>query len=161
MPYKAGVPWEIAVVLGGLMATVIGVGFAFAALRVKGLYLALSHAGAAVRDGLGDLARAGHQRRRQRHACRRRRWRCWASASNPSSGLYYVALGWCLLVTLFMLNLRRTALGRALVAVREKDYRGRGHRRAELPLQAGGLCHLVLHRRRQRRDADLHASITR
>jgi branched-chain amino acid transport system permease protein len=33
-----------------------------------------------------------------------------------------VALGWCLIVTLFMLNLRRTALGRALVAVREKDF---------------------------------------
>ena len=37
-------------------------------------------------------------------------------------GLYYVALGWALFVTLFMLNLRRTSLGRALVAVREKDY---------------------------------------
>jgi branched-chain amino acid transport system permease protein len=36
--------------------------------------------------------------------------------------LYYVALGWCLLVTRFMLDLKRTALGRALVAVREKDY---------------------------------------
>ncbi len=33
-----------------------------------------------------------------------------------------MALSWALLVTLFMLNLRRTALGRALVAVREKDY---------------------------------------
>lgn len=40
--FKAGVPWEIALVAGGLMATVIGVVFAFAALRVKGLYLALS-----------------------------------------------------------------------------------------------------------------------
>jgi branched-chain amino acid transport system permease protein len=38
------------------------------------------------------------------------------------AGLYYVAFGWCLVVTLFMLNLRRTALGRALVAVREKDF---------------------------------------
>jgi branched-chain amino acid transport system permease protein len=38
------------------------------------------------------------------------------------SGLYYMALGWCLLVTVFMLNLRRSALGRALVAVREKDF---------------------------------------
>ena len=38
------------------------------------------------------------------------------------AGLYYVALAWCILVTSFMLNLRRTALGRALVAVREKDF---------------------------------------
>ena len=39
---KFGIPWEIAVILGGLTAAVIGIGFAFAALRVKGLYLALS-----------------------------------------------------------------------------------------------------------------------
>ncbi|MDZ4129722.1 MAG: branched-chain amino acid ABC transporter permease, partial [Hydrogenophaga sp.] len=39
---RNGVPWEIAVVLGGVMAAVIGIVFAFAALRVKGLYLALS-----------------------------------------------------------------------------------------------------------------------
>jgi branched-chain amino acid transport system permease protein len=38
------------------------------------------------------------------------------------AGFYYVALGWCVFVTIFMLNLRRTALGRALIAVREKDY---------------------------------------
>ncbi|HEX7438356.1 MAG TPA: branched-chain amino acid ABC transporter permease, partial [Caldimonas sp.] len=37
-------------------------------------------------------------------------------------GFYFVALAWCLIVTMFMLNLRRTALGRALVAVREKDF---------------------------------------
>ena len=39
---RHGVPWEIAVVLGGITAAVVGVVFAFAALRVKGLYLALS-----------------------------------------------------------------------------------------------------------------------
>jgi branched-chain amino acid transport system permease protein len=38
------------------------------------------------------------------------------------AGQYYVVLVWCVLVTLFMLNLRRTGLGRALVAVREKDF---------------------------------------
>ena len=38
------------------------------------------------------------------------------------AALYYVALAWCLFVTVFMLNLKRTALGRALVAVREKDF---------------------------------------
>jgi branched-chain amino acid transport system permease protein len=43
-------------------------------------------------------------------------------AVRSEAGLYYIALGWCVLVTLFMLNLRRTSLGRALIAVREKDY---------------------------------------
>ncbi|MGH6738520.1 MAG: ABC transporter permease subunit, partial [Bradyrhizobium sp.] len=33
---KAGIPWEIAIMLGGATASIIGIGFAFAALRVKG-----------------------------------------------------------------------------------------------------------------------------
>jgi branched-chain amino acid transport system permease protein len=45
----------------------------------------------------------------------------WQSITSET-GLYYVAFVWCVLVTVFMLNLKRTALGRALVAVREKDY---------------------------------------
>lgn len=119
--YKAGVPWEIAVVLGGLMATVIGVGFAFAALRVKGLYLALSTLALqfvmdwvishvpAISGGVSATLQAPAMA-------------LLGQRVESDSGLYYVALGWALLVTLFMLNLRRTALGRALIAVREKDY---------------------------------------
>jgi branched-chain amino acid transport system permease protein len=119
--FKAGVPWEIAIVLGGLMATVIGVVFAFAALRVKGLYLALSTLALqfvmdwvishvpAISGGVGATLQAPAMR-------------LLGQPIRSEVGLYYVALGWALLVTLFMLNLRRTALGRALVAVREKDY---------------------------------------
>ena len=43
---RAGIPWEIAIVLGGSTAAIIGIGFAFVALRVKGLYLALQSASA-------------------------------------------------------------------------------------------------------------------
>ena len=119
--FKAGVPWELAIVLGGLMATVIGVLFAFAALRVKGLYLALSTLALqfvidwvishvpAISGGVGATLQAPALR-------------LLGQPIRSEVGLYYVALGWVLLVTLFMLNLRRTALGRALVAVREKDY---------------------------------------
>ena len=118
---KAGIPWEIAVVLGGLMATVIGVVFAFAALRVKGLYLALSTLALqfvmdwvishvpAISGGVGATLQAPAMR-------------LLGQPIRSEVGLYYVALAWALLVTVFMLNLRRTALGRALVAVREKDY---------------------------------------
>jgi branched-chain amino acid transport system permease protein len=35
---------------------------------------------------------------------------------------YYVALALCAMVTLFMLNVGRTSFGRALAAIREKDY---------------------------------------
>ncbi len=118
---RAGIPWEIAVVLGGGMATVVGVVFAFAALRVKGLYLALSTLALqfvmdwvishvpAISGGVGATLQAPAMR-------------LLGQALKSEIGLYYVALGWALLVTLFMLNLRRTALGRALVAVREKDF---------------------------------------
>ena len=81
--YKAGVPWEIAVVLGGLMATVIGVGFAFAALRVKGLYLALSTLALQfvmdwVISHVPAISGASVPR------CRHRPWRCWARPSSPT-----------------------------------------------------------------------------
>jgi branched-chain amino acid transport system permease protein len=118
---RQGVPWEIAVVMGGLMATVVGVVFAFAALRVKGLYLALSTLAMqfvmdwvishvpAISGGVSATLQAPPMR-------------LLGQAVTSEAGTYYVVLGWTLLVTLFMLNLRRTALGRALVAVREKDY---------------------------------------
>lgn len=118
---RNGIPWEIAVVLGGVMASIIGVVFAFAALRVKGLYLALSTLALQyVMDWVISHVPAisgGTQATLQAPSMR-----LLGQAVTSESGLYYVALTWCLLVTIFMLNLRRTALGRALVAVREKDY---------------------------------------
>lgn len=119
--FKNGVPWELAIVLGGLTAAVVGSVFAFAALRVKGLYLALSTLALqfvmdwvishvpAISGGVGATLQAPPLR-------------LLGQVVSDERGLYYVALGWCLLVTLFMLNLKRSALGRALVAVREKDY---------------------------------------
>lgn len=118
---RHGVPWEIAVVLGGLMAAVVGMVFAFAALRVKGLYLALSTLAMqfvmdwvishvpAISGGVSATLQTPPMR-------------LLGQAITSDVGIYYVALGWLILVTLFMLNLRRTALGRALVAVREKDF---------------------------------------
>ena len=118
---RAGIPWEIAIILAGVTAAVIGIGFAFAALRVKGLYLALSTLALqfvmdwvishvpAISGGTQATLQAPDIRLLGIHV-------------TSDAGLYYVALAWCLLVTSFMLNLKRTALGRALVAVREKDY---------------------------------------
>jgi branched-chain amino acid transport system permease protein len=118
---RHGVPWEIAVALGGVAATVIGSTFAFAALRVKGLYLALSTLALQfVMDWVISHVPAisgGTQATLQAPAMK-----LLGQTVTSEIGFYYVALGWCLFVTLFMLNLRRTALGRALVAVREKDF---------------------------------------
>ena len=114
-------PYLVSSLIGGLASSVIGSLFAFAALRVKGLYLALTTlAMQFVMDWVlthsPTIAGGSH-----------------ASLQSPAfallgqditsdAGLYYVAFGWCVLVTVFMLNLRRTGLGRALVAVREKDF---------------------------------------
>lgn len=118
---RNGVPWEVAFVLAGFVAAVIGSVFAFAALRVKGLYLALttlamqfvvdwvlSHV-PAVSGGTHATLQAPPLS-------------LLGQVVDSDAGLYYVALAWCLAVTVFLLNLRRSALGRALVAVREKDY---------------------------------------
>jgi branched-chain amino acid transport system permease protein len=118
---RNGIPWEIAVLLAGAMSTLIGVVFAFAALRVKGLYLALSTLALqflmdwviahvpAISGGVSATLQAPALT-------------LLGQSVTSEASLYYVALGWCLFVTLFMLNLKRTALGRALVAVREKDF---------------------------------------
>jgi len=118
---RAGIPWEISFVLAGIVAAIVGSIFSVSALRVKGLYLALTTLAmqfvvdwsvthiSAISGGsqaslrAPDLALGGF-------------------AITSVAGYYYVALVWCVLVTLFMLNLKRSALGRALVAVREKDF---------------------------------------
>lgn len=118
---RFGLPWEVALVLAGLMAAIIGSVFAFAALRVKGLYLALTTlAMQFVMDWMlshVSVIRGGTNATLQAPTLR-----LLGQPITSDAGLYYVALAWCVAVTIFMLNLRRTALGRALVAVREKDY---------------------------------------
>jgi len=118
---RFGIPWEFALLIGGLSSSVIGSLFAVAALRVKGLYLAITTLAMQfvmdwVLNHVPAISGGSH-----------------ASLQSPTfallgqditsdAGLYYVALGWCVLVTIFLLNMRRTGLGRALVAVREKDF---------------------------------------
>jgi branched-chain amino acid transport system permease protein len=118
---RAGIPFEIALIGGGLLSAAVGIVFGATALRVKGIYLAMATLAMqyivdfvivhfpAISGGtqaaltvprvtflgipvVGDL---------------------------PS---YYVALAVCIVVTLFMLNVKRSSFGRALAAVREKDY---------------------------------------
>jgi branched-chain amino acid transport system permease protein len=106
---------------GGVLAAAIGVVFGAAALRVKGLYLAIS---TLAMQYLVDFVlvhvpaiSGGTQ----------------ATLSAPAVSLlgyelhgdtqyYWFALACCAVVALFMLNVRRTSYGRALAAIREKDY---------------------------------------
>lgn len=118
---RAGVPFELAMIGGGLAAAAIGSIFGAVAMRVKGLYLAMA---TLAMQYIVDFViiqfpaiSGGTQ----------------ASLPVPPTSFlgfpvegdrvpYYVALVICGIVTLFMLNVRRTAFGRALAAVREKDY---------------------------------------
>lgn len=118
---RAGVPLELAMLAGGLISAAIGIVFGAAALRVKGLYLAMATlAMQYIVDFVISHVPAisgGSQ----------------ATITVPpvrflgipivgDKAVYYMALGVCIVVTLFMLNVRRTSFGRALAAVREKDY---------------------------------------
>ena len=118
---RLGVPLEIAMIAGGLLSATIGTMFGGAALRMKGIYLAMatlamqyvvdfviSHSSVISGGSLATL---------QVPPVR--------FLGIPLQGdlpTYYLAFGVCFVITLFMLNVRRTSFGRALAALREKDY---------------------------------------
>ncbi|QXL83336.1 branched-chain amino acid ABC transporter permease [Comamonas sp. NLF-1-9] len=118
---RFGVPLELALLCAGLMSAVIGCLFGAAALRVKGLYLVMA---TLAMQFLVDwvivnvTAISGG---------------AVATLQTPKvsflfipleslAARYYLALAWTVLVTLLILNIKRTSLGRALVAVRDKDF---------------------------------------
>jgi len=118
---RAGVPLEIALLGAGLMSAVIGCLFGAAALRVKGLYLVMATLAmqffvdwvivnvTAISGGSVATLQT-------------------PKVSFPFIPLeslnarYYLALAWTVVVTLLILNIKRTSFGRALVAVRDKDF---------------------------------------
>ncbi|MCX5914175.1 MAG: branched-chain amino acid ABC transporter permease [Deltaproteobacteria bacterium] len=118
---RIGLPFELVLVGSGLASAVIGLIFGAAALRVKGLYLAVSTLAlqfvidwvlvhiSAISGGVAATLQAPYPR-------------VLGVKVESDIGLYYLALAWCMIVTVFMINLKRSGLGRALVAVREKDY---------------------------------------
>src|SRR5699024_1149660 len=118
---SAGVPFELALLIAGLFAAVIGCIFGASALRVKGLYLVMA---TLAMQFLVDWviinvpAISGG---------------AVATLQTPRVNFlfipidelvprYYLALLWAVLVTLLVLNIKRTSFGRALVAVRDKDF---------------------------------------
>ena len=118
---RMGLPFELVLLAAGLLSAVIGVVFGAAALRVKGLYLAIS---TLAMQYLVDFViihsptiSGGTQATLQAPPIKVLGMRIVSDVDN-----YYLALFVCALITLFMLNVRRTSFGRALAAVREKDY---------------------------------------
>jgi branched-chain amino acid transport system permease protein len=118
---RAGVPFELAMLAGGLMSAIIGMIFGIAALRVKTLYLAMS---TLAMQYIVDFVIAhvpaisgGTQATIQVPPVRFLGIRIEGDIAT-----YYFALAVCTIITLFMLNTHRTSFGRALAAIREKDY---------------------------------------
>jgi branched-chain amino acid transport system permease protein len=118
---RAGLPFELAVLGAGLASAAIGIAFGGAALRVKGLYLAITtlamqfivefviaHA-PAISGGTQATLQAP-------------RFALLGLPITEGRGRYYVALLVCAVVTSFMLNVGRTAFGRALMTIRDKDF---------------------------------------
>ena len=118
---RLGLPFELALLGAGGVAALIGTVFGAAALRVKGLYLVMATLAMQYLvdwDIINVPAISGGAQ---------------ATLQAPSTTFlfvplasgaarYYVALLWVLFVTLLLLNIKRSAVGRALVAVRDKDY---------------------------------------
>lgn len=118
---RAGIPFEFALILAGLASAAIGFVFGGAALRVKGLYLAVT---TLAMQSIVDWTivhvpaiSGGSQATLQAPTLRVLGW-----SLEIDAGRYWFALAICAIVTSFLLNVSRTSLGRALVAVREKDF---------------------------------------
>jgi branched-chain amino acid transport system permease protein len=118
---RAGVPFELGLVVGGLASSVIGLAFGAAAMRVKGLYLAVTTlAMQSVVDWTivhVPAISGGSQATLQAPTVR-----VLGRPVLTDWGRYWLAFVICVVVTSFLLNTQRTSFGRALVAVREKDF---------------------------------------
>lgn len=120
---RAGVPFELALVGAGVASACIGLLVGAVALRVKGLYLAIATLALQYIvewliihvPAIGGGAQTTLQAPRPQLLG-------GLVVVQTASGRYWLALAWCVLVALFLANVGRTGLGRALVAIREKDY---------------------------------------
>jgi branched-chain amino acid transport system permease protein len=118
---RFGVPLELALLGAGLLAAIIGCVFGTAALRVKGLYLvmatlAMQYLVDWVINNVPAIS-GGAQATLQTPDVS-----LFLVSLESNAARYYGALLWAVLVTLLVLNIKRTSFGRALVAIREKDF---------------------------------------
>ncbi len=118
---RAGVPFELALLGGGLSAAVIGTAFGAAALRVKGLYLvmatlAMQYLVDWVISNVPAISGGAQATLRTPDVAF-----LWIPIDSLDAR-YYLALLWTVVMTLFFLNVKRTSFGRALAAIRDKDF---------------------------------------
>lgn len=116
---KAGLPFYLAMLVGGAAAAVAGVIFGSPSLRLKGLYLAMATLASQI---LLEFV-----------------FKNWRSVTGGVSGIYitsprifgislgtdqnfyFLAVGAAVLATILTVNLFRTKTGRAFIAIRDRD----------------------------------------
>lgn len=118
---RMGLPFELVLIAAGLLSAVIGVLFGAAALRVKGLYLAIS---TLAMQYLVDfvISHSAVISGGTQSTINVPPFKVLGIQIVSDMDNYYLALLVCGLITVFMLNVQRTSFGRALAAIREKDY---------------------------------------
>jgi len=118
---RFGAPLELAMLAGGVASAAIGVVFGAAALRIKSLYLAMATIAMQYIIDFAIIHLPGVS------------GGVLASIQVPpvrflglqiegDLSAYYMAFFVCAMIALFLLNVDRTAFGRALAAVRERDF---------------------------------------
>ena len=119
---KLGMPWPIALIAGGCASALVGVGFGIPSLRIKGLYLAIATLAAQLiiewtinhlPASVISVGAGGSIEVERPHL--------FGYEIQSSTDFYYFILIILLIGTYFALNLFRTHIGRAFIAVRDRD----------------------------------------
>jgi branched-chain amino acid transport system permease protein len=114
-----GLPFYIAIPLAGVAAAVIGIGFGLPSLRIRGLYLVIAtlaaqfilhfifvHWQSVTNGDVGLTVQPAT---------------LFGYALNNETRLYYLVLFCVVAFTIFTVNVMRSRVGRAFVAIRERD----------------------------------------
>ncbi len=114
-----GWPFPVSMALAAALSAAVGVLVGLPALRVKGIYLAIATLsfGFIVEEALArwESVTGGNA------GVNVKPLQFFGSDLGSSEAFYYVALGTCVLVTLGVMNLLRSATGRAFIAIRDSE----------------------------------------
>jgi len=116
---RVGLPFYLTLPLAGVMAAIIGVGFGLPSLRIRGLYLVIATLAAQfilhfvfvewealTRGDIGYIVKPIE---------------IFGIALDNERKIYFLILPFVVVMTLFAHNLFRTRVGRAFIAIRERD----------------------------------------
>ncbi|MDH3236177.1 MAG: branched-chain amino acid ABC transporter permease [Alphaproteobacteria bacterium] len=116
---KLGLPFYLTLPLGGVMAAIIGVGFGLPSLRIRGLYLVIATLAAQfilhftfveweslTKGDIGYIVKPVE---------------IFGIKLDNERNIYFLILPFVVVLTLFAHNLFRTRVGRAFIAIRERD----------------------------------------